>query len=1534
MALTASQESNKIFKHYLGASDSKEKREFFEEPIASSFTITPSQLWTYGDKVPTGQGAIDAGIPALDNGGVYSWQKSESEVIPIVKRYKDYAFSAIDAGTDNAFVLVGTDGQNLQHIIPFNFSDDSYNYTLKTSTGKKVPFGVGNWVFDTFSGVLTFYGQTPSGIDHEHPPLFSFFQYVGDLGFRQDRLGLDGVILPLEGIDFPAGASTLSTPALTAKIVAKANEVEDGFTAKYGWDGADKNEGIALSFESLVPVTYASSKDPIKGYDDSSDAEISSVISRVHAIVATSSYPVAPFSVSFVNENAAISLPSGPVQYSVSVSGLDATLSKDGVSGASAKFSDKSIMLRCADEKTYVVLTKADGAPADLTGSIGFTLFRGDDATLALVYWSSTKKQYWPFVAKDSASVNVGFPVAVANGKIPPSLAIGSIPLAGYSDVITPDYYGPRVHNVIIAVEDGHQVKSADYVVKNSPGYFLDDVLKTAFAEHPGLTGVVYLRDGTYRVNSATLDLSALRDVEIIGESENGTVITGPDDVAFLAVSFADDSALPPCDFGIRNVSFRNATVTLASTSGRNVVLDRVLGVNSTLSVVKSQSAPTVLVRSSSFDSATFSSPDAVTEADKASVNFDRITTLVYDSSFNSISVSVRGASVRGIYANVASLETGGVFFRENTVKLLASKATGAVIQGCSIETYGAQVSKEEYPAKYQTGSIPIFGAAGYNYQKYVNLADPLSYDEATGLIKVKLDSEVLEINASGQLTTCLTSERINVGALEFDQYALNDDLDEATRRKFAGGTLTEALGTLSKFKADLIQGKVPLRQLPDAVAYGGLLYKGTWCFEEKTGAYPVGQDLVHQGSDEDFSKENYIEALQPGWFVIVSPSAASLVDNDPARSQLAVDGVTYTAGDWSVYNGTGWEKLDRAYQDACYAILAATDPDGNPWYWKQPGATGWLDFKNVTIYEAFSRINDLFTSLIPKKPASINDPSIALAIKTLLKEYSIRKLLDDGSMAAPKRAYDVTEPGAKRIRIGTPASTDRKGVIYYGDSSTLSAAIDGTLVGTVSLDRTLDNRQVSGAVDVFADVDPYADSGFGSGFWKGVSVDVVPTSDVDALGKHTYAIALDAALPASVTPYVNGLKSTSYELFLPYSPASFQVGETTITDFDPMLPGAKTMASACSGVYKLPATFTVHLSTVLLKALYDYVKDAEIAYIKDSIDGEYVPLPGYSVDKTDESDAANRFFDLVISNYVKNFSVEKVIDGVKFTVKVKGTLDPNVVETDVAEVFTRIDPVSEPERVTSGLAGYVYPVYNASANSLNQCGKPFSSSTQLTSGFYSGELMKVGRNRLGQDGAHRDTVFEYKWPTGKYRYLRDAYVDYSACAGTPLDQGFLRPDEDRPWAKTGEFRWVTFEKFLQPNGTFAEEILDEANGFTLRIVAADDRAQAFSIDDVTGSTIGLMAYAKVLGIDEISHSYLSDAEMLNSGWIDCNAAFGGFSSPFANGDPAMYAGSSSALVKRVTFGRTVRSGKVIVRIGVAKDSGLEFQGVAIEGKV
>lgn len=70
--------------------------------------------------------------------------------------------------------------------------------------------------------------------------------------------------------------------------------------------------------------------------------------------------------------------------------------------------------------------------------------------------------------------------------------------------------------------------------------------------------------------------------------------------------------------------------------------------------------------------------------------------------------------------------------------------------------------------------------------------------------------------------------------------------------------------------------GKVPTAQLPASVT-GGLEYKGAW--DASTEAYPADPET--------------------GWYYVVSVAGTA-------------GGTAYNIGDWAVYNGTSWDKIDN----------------------------------------------------------------------------------------------------------------------------------------------------------------------------------------------------------------------------------------------------------------------------------------------------------------------------------------------------------------------------------------------------------------------------------------------------------------------------------------------------------------------------------------------------------------------------------------------------------------------------------------------
>ena len=109
--------------------------------------------------------------------------------------------------------------------------------------------------------------------------------------------------------------------------------------------------------------------------------------------------------------------------------------------------------------------------------------------------------------------------------------------------------------------------------------------------------------------------------------------------------------------------------------------------------------------------------------------------------------------------------------------------------------------------------------------------------------------------------------------------------------------------------------------------------------------------------------------------------------------------------------------------------------------------------------------------------------------------------------------------------------------------------------------------------------------------------------------------------------------------------------------------------------------------------------------------------------------------------------------------------------------------------------------------------------------------------------------------------------------------------------------RWVTFNPTSVNN----------ASAFTLTFNGAQNFAGV--------ETTGIQIYAKVEGV---------------TGWIDCNASYPGVGNPSANGDPALIFGSSTATIKRVTFGAVTRTGTLYIRIGLPAGSNKKFSSISV----
>lgn len=143
----------------------------------------------------------------------------------------------------------------------------------------------------------------------------------------------------------------------------------------------------------------------------------------------------------------------------------------------------------------------------------------------------------------------------------------------------------------------------------------------------------------------------------------------------------------------------------------------------------------------------------------------------------------------------------------------------------------------------------------------------------------------------------------------------------------------------------------------------------------------------------------------------------------------------------------------------------------------------------------------------------------------------------------------------------------------------------------------------------------------------------------------------------------------------------------------------------------------------------------------------------------------------------------------------------------------------------------------------------------------------------------------------GRYRYPTGNYASNAQGAG-PNYTGLAEA-----------YRYVTFRPV----------VLSAHSAFTLTIVG--------SVGTWTGAsavTSGIQIYARV------------DGAVPSAGWIDCNAAYPGTGNPTNNGDPAMVVGSSTFIVKRVTFGTAVKTGQLTIRIGIPVSSDKQFQSIII----
>ena len=1021
--LADSIKTSTLFKNFKGWGSTHEKREVFEELYRAFNSISTGSVLTYGDLLPrveTDQYFQQVkNLPYSEPDNLITHRESSyNKEVPLIKKMR-VKLTAISPHCDDAFAVL-VDGEQVKNIIPFDYSDTGiYNYTLETAAGKPIPFGIGDWMLDVNSAILTFNNGVPEGVTGENTPYLTFYQYVGPVG---ERTYIDASLFDVPSITF----SDLNPVAeFTAQLAERLEEIDEGWFNRNQFNGTDLTQGVGLQYCLLTPVVDSATGDVIKGWDDNSNAQVVSQVS--HKAARSNSDLV---EVLFASEGLT------ELEYSIQVE-------EPGITKVDL-------------ENGFVVVN------AQQAGNYNIELYVANKATAVLLVRDNETQEYELYFPRGEAELTVQVPTFVDLKLLPPHLKLNS--LASYSDEIIPQYYGPRVADFVVASNaDTKSLRSADYIVYNKVDSFLQDAVDAS--ENSGTH--IFLRNGTYENDRAQLNLE---NKHLEGESKIDTLIKNAE-VYLSGLTVVEGITFENCNLHItgedsvaelRNCNLENITIE----GGEALIFDS-----------------TITGR-------------AVVDANGRCETYN---TYIGEYAVEGYIFSV-GSHIHSLEAFSADetslIDTTVVDYIENfnpKIKLDASYVT---------KWNEDNVDRKLLP---DANTIPYYTAFGnrvyaklpdpfeYRTTKLVTLEDGSVVEEPCYEIAIKIDGDTIQLNKKGQLfTRFFTSKEIKFSSKDLIKtqaedkgYGHADTVLEEERPD----TVDDAIVDLYWSKADLVKGKLPIGQLPDSVAYGGLEYVGMWQFEDHEGKYPTFDDIDRSLISDD----NYSE-LQKGWFFIVEASKhvndedGKLLD-DPCYPQIAEDGVEFTAGDWVIFNGkatkkvpagshietvekervnengetetyteevevpdyidtvyNSFSKLDRAYSDPVYSRLPELAPnsDGRNLAWSvDDGGTGVLRLGKTTLAEAIRLINEQLYSQFPAHPASIRKMSVVIdeeATTAELKEYVPIDGTVDLDIALQqnetKFAYDSLSGEVVVKQVGIHDELPLEHEFYCGDES------------------------------------------------------------------------------------------------------------------------------------------------------------------------------------------------------------------------------------------------------------------------------------------------------------------------------------------------------------------------------------------------------------------------------------------------------------------------------------------------------------------
>lgn len=831
--LTDSLKTSTLWKNYKGWGSTHEKRELFEELYRSYNSLNSNQILTYGGLLPkTKQDNFYSNVKSLtlDN-NIWTYEESVYRSIPLVKLQK-VKLTPLSDHCKDSFVVLDESGNQIKNIIPFDYSEEGlYNYKLQSYLEEEIPFGAYDWVLDTNSSILTFNNGIPSDVSVNNPPTLTFYQYIGPVG---ERVYIDASLYDVDNITFETGNPVKE---FTDNLIERLKDFGSNWYNTYKFNGSDTSQGIGLTYNILTPVIETDSGDVVKGWDDNSNSQVVSLLSHK--------------STEFVSDDIKILF-------------------------ISEHLENKEYSINCNKEGINLIHIGDGFIVADVikVGSYSFEVNEVEKVFGVLLVKDDLSKDYNLYLPHTDETLTLKVPVFIDLKILPPHLKLNS--LLSYSDDITPQYYGPRTTDYVVATDQTVNNRSADFIVYNKEGFYLQqafDIAKNQVkAKH------IYLRNGEYKFSDFETSFVVLNNLHIDGESRKYTKILN-------SITLTVNNVV------LSNLDLSDATISI---TGKNVIIQ-----NCIIKNLKNRKNTSVTIIDSIINGELVASGE--------DSELDIYNTFVDTMNLSSGLVYITGTHVKTL--NCIDVTKGSIF-NTSTVETVNNISENLILDSTYITKFSESVDKKLYP---NTATIPYYSS--FEKRVFAKLPDPFLYKEDTNEIILKLDSvyKTIGLNENGELTTrFFTSSEISIDSnLRTQIEDVYNEHADTLLDKDKPSNLDEALVDLYWSKADLKNGKVPINQLPDSVAYGGLSLVGLWSFEDSKGEFPTFEDVDFSSMSDD----NYT-SLQPGWFFIVNSSHK---EDDPAYPQESVDGRTWTAGDWIICTGkTKTDKLESYTLNYC----------------------------------------------------------------------------------------------------------------------------------------------------------------------------------------------------------------------------------------------------------------------------------------------------------------------------------------------------------------------------------------------------------------------------------------------------------------------------------------------------------------------------------------------------------------------------------------------------------------------------------------